>query len=281
MPDIKGTGYTASTPDYYLLHSASVWLNVTYDEALGKFQAERCLGATVGGVKLIVENTIRQIEVDGVFAPAVGQDVLDGTTARMEATVKELTADLLTLSINGTKRAALSTEAPTGYQVVEPKNKIELTDYISNIAVVGKLSGSDQPMIAILYNTISTGGLNMETKDKGEAGVPIVLNARVPADDVENVGGAYKLFFPPKALGVTGVTLDKSTLNLAVAGISKLTAIVAPATATNKNVTWATSNPAVATVDNGYVTGVGAGTANITVTTVDGLFNAVCEVTVA
>lgn len=282
MPvDIKRSGYSSTTPDYYLLHSASIWLNVIYDEVSGKFVADKCIGATVGGVKLIVENTIRQIEVDGVLVPAVGQDVLDGTRARAEATVKEFSADVLALAINGTKRNALASEAPSGYQVVEPKDKIEVTDYISNIAIVGQLSGSNEPVIAILYNTISTGGLNIETKDKGEAGVPIVLDARVPADDVENVGGAYKLFFPPKGLAVTGVSLDKAALNLAAGGISKLIATVLPEGSANKNVTWATDNAAVATVEGGYVTAIGAGTANISVTTVEGGYNAVCVVTVA
>jgi hypothetical protein len=282
MPvDIKRSGYSSTTPDYYLLHSASIWLNVIYNEVTGKFVADKCIGATVGGVKLIVENIIRQIEVDGVLVPAVGQDILDDTRARAEATVKEFSADVLALAINGTKRNAIASEAPAGYQVVEPKNKIETTDYVSNIAIVGQLSGSNEPVIAILYNAISTGGLNIETKDKGEAGVPIVLDARVPAEDVENVGGAYKLFFPPKGIAVTGVTLDKAALNLAVGGISKLIATVLPAGSTNKNVTWATDNAAVATVENGYVTGVAAGVTNITVTTVEGGYNAVCVVTVA
>ena len=58
-------------------------------------------------------------------------------------------------------------------------------------------------------------------------------------------------------------------------------ATVAPANATNKNVTWSSNNTGVATVDeNGTVTGVAAGSAVITATTVDGGFTASCQVTV-
>ena len=80
---------------------------------------------------------------------------------------------------------------------------------------------------------------------------------------------------------VTGVTLDKNTLALFTGDSAALAATVAPADATNKAVNWASSNPAIVTVDaNGKVTAVAAGTANITATTVDGNKTAVCAVTV-
>ena len=59
-----------------------------------------------------------------------------------------------------------------------------------------------------------------------------------------------------------------------------LTATVAPDNATNKAVTWSTSDPAKATVANGVVTAVAAGSAIITVTTKDGGKSDVCSVTV-
>ena len=82
-------------------------------------------------------------------------------------------------------------------------------------------------------------------------------------------------------VAVTGVTLNKSDLSLESGASETLTATVAPADATNKKVTWKSSDAAVATVDaNGKVTGVKAGEATITVTTEDGGKTATCKVTV-
>lgn len=74
----------------------------------------------------------------------------------------------------------------------------------------------------------------------------------------------------PAPVAANGVTLtpDKTTLN--VGEKQTLTATVLPAYATNKNVTWVSSDTSVATVENGVVTAVGKGTATITVTTEDG-----------
>ncbi len=82
-------------------------------------------------------------------------------------------------------------------------------------------------------------------------------------------------------ISVTGVTLNKTSTTLTVGSSERLTATVAPSDATDKSVTWASSNTAVATVDaNGTVTAVSAGTATITVTTADGAKTATCTVTV-
>ena len=83
-----------------------------------------------------------------------------------------------------------------------------------------------------------------------------------------------------KAVSVTDVSLNKETLSLYTGDTASLTATVEPDNATNKNVTWSSDKPEVATVENGKVTAKAAGTATISVTAEDGKKTATCTVTV-
>ena len=83
-------------------------------------------------------------------------------------------------------------------------------------------------------------------------------------------------------ISVTSVTLNKTTAELEVGKTLTLTATVAPSNATNKALTWSSSNTSVATVDgNGKVTAVAAGNATITAKAKDGSNkSATCAITV-
>ena len=72
---------------------------------------------------------------------------------------------------------------------------------------------------------------------------------------------------PAAAVAVTGVTLNKASTSIEAGETETLVATVAPDNATDKTVTWSSSNTAVATVDSaGKVTAVSAGSATITAT---------------
>ncbi len=84
------------------------------------------------------------------------------------------------------------------------------------------------------------------------------------------------------ANAVTGVTLDRTTLDFSFGySMATLVATVSPSNSSNQDVTWSSSNESVVTVNQaGELTSVGAGSATITVTTVDGGLTDTCEVTV-
>ena len=99
---------------------------------------------------------------------------------------------------------------------------------------------------------------------RGNKAGAVTLTATVPA--------------PPVA--VTGVKLNKTSLSFTGTGSSQtLTATVSPSNATNKTLTWSSSNTSVATVSNGVVKAVGFGTATITAKSNNGK-TASCKVTV-
>ena len=79
-------------------------------------------------------------------------------------------------------------------------------------------------------------------------------------------------------IAVEGITLDKTTATVEEGATVTLTATVTPENATDKTVTWSTSNEAIATVSGGVVTGVKAG--EVTITAKAGDKSATCTVTV-
>ena len=120
--------------------------------------------------------------------------------------------------------------------------------------------------------------------DKGvvtAVAVGVVLIHVVPISNIYTRSDRCIVTINAKTIAVTGVTLNKTSLDMKVGDSETLTATVAPEDATNKAVTWKSSNESVATVDdNGKVTTVGVGEATITATTTDGEKTAECKVTV-
>lgn len=84
----------------------------------------------------------------------------------------------------------------------------------------------------------------------------------------------------PKVIHVTGVSLDKTTLSLEEGQSSTLVATVSPSDATDKSVTWRSSDESVASVKDGTVKAIKEGKSTITVTTVDGNKTATCSLVV-
>ncbi len=108
-------------------------------------------------------------------------------------------------------------------------------------------------------STFTVTATNAYGSDSKQLGISIDAQANVPVADV---------------------SLNKTELTLIEDNSEALIATIAPANATNQNVTWSSDKPDVATVENGKVTAVAPGTATITVTTEDGGKTATCAVTV-
>ncbi|WP_070043563.1 hypothetical protein [Streptococcus agalactiae] len=200
LTPVKSTGYTKDTPKSYVINAGAIYKNLTWDKASSTWQGE-LLGATSGGNKFTIEQTYRTIEIDGVFTDAVGQKVLEKQSAKLEANVKELTYENIRLAINGVVTSGDGETAPANYKIVSAKGKVELTDYIKNLGIVGTLSGTDQKIIIILDNALCTSGLDTELKDNEEAVVPMTFQAHADQDQVEDLTLPCRIYYPDGEAG--------------------------------------------------------------------------------
>lgn len=117
-------------------------------------------------------------------------------------------------------------------------------------------------------------------------GTPTAEGTSTVTVKAENSAGStskdYTLNIKPAMVPVTGLELNKNSLTLQEKGSNTLTVTVKPADATNKDVTWESSDTDIATVsEDGTVTAISAGRATITATAADASgASASCEVTV-
>ena len=126
-------------------------------------------------------------------------------------------------------------------------------------------------------------GASLNVLDDLKPATKYNLSISVVEDGKESAKVAVPEFTTKAAtVAVTGVTIAPKTAEVAVGETTRLTATLAPAKATNKKVTFSSSDKEVATVDaDGTVSGIAAGEATITITTEDGAKTAKAVITVA
>ncbi len=206
-------------------------------------------GISAGDATIVVRT------VDGGYEASIVVTVVDPVVPTPDMTGLKLSAEKLdfTLGENGITQYQL-------YVTVEPEDAAEQELFWS----------SSNEEVA----TVDQTGL---VTFKGIAGTTVIT--------VQTADGVFKaecvITIGEDEAEVTGVTLDMESVELAVGNSIVLNATVEPEDATDKSVTWTTSNKRIATVDEyGKVTARTAGTATITVTTTDGGYTAQCEITV-
>ena len=193
--NVRTTGFTADTPKHFIVDAGALYKNLEFDATENKYKGEP-IGATSGGSTVNVEQEYRTIEIDGVFTDAVGTKMLQSSTASMEVNIKAITAETIKMGINGTISTGDGKTAPEGAQVVTGKGTLENSDYIQNVALVGKYSGSDDPIIVILDNVLSDGGLEFSVEDNNEAIVTMTLKAHADAGQVADRALPMRVIFP-------------------------------------------------------------------------------------
>ena len=177
------SGFNETTAQKLLLDAGAYFKNFivgtdTFDSAV---TASKLIGATSGGGTFSAVPTVRKIEIDGVKGSAKGLEVIDEWIVTLMANIKEVSPESIQLALG----AATIENGTTGYKKITAKNYIEDADYLDNIVWVGKLSGSDTPVIIEILNAISLGGLTLNMADKAEGLIPTTFTAHYDSTDLD------------------------------------------------------------------------------------------------
>jgi hypothetical protein len=190
------SGYTNKTAESLLLDAGAFFKNFevatdTFDSAV---TAGKLLGATTGGGTFSAVPTIRRIEVDGIKGAAKGLEVIDEWVVSITANMKELKKEILALAL----ASGVIDDTDVKYSEITASGVIALTDYISNITWVGRLSGNEEPVIIQVYNALATGGLTLQTADKAEAVLVLTFTGHYADTDLDTP--PFKIFYPKPAV---------------------------------------------------------------------------------
>lgn len=244
-------------------------------------------------INLMAANVFSKQSTENEYLNEVG--IFLPQTEGVQIYVNATSGDLTNL-----KQVAVETNTITpGYHIISLANPIKLTG--DKFAVAVKyINQEDGSMIPLECNwrksniTFIPNYYDKATSNPGESFVSadngntwedmdgLQLSYMITLKDTNACIKAYttKTSKVPETIDVTGITLNKNSINLNIGQTENLTATIMPTNATNQNIRWESLNPNIATVSNGVITGISAGTTTIKVTTEDGNYMANCQVTV-
>ena len=191
--------------------------------------------------------------------------------------VKGGTATITASTVNDKKAVCTVTVyAPvTGLEITEPESSRLATGSTLKLATV--VTPEDASDKSVTWKSSDETKATVAADGTVTAVAPGEVTITATSNDNDEITDSVTLTI---YVAVTGVTLDKEDTVFMTAGDSDVTlvATVAPENATDKSVTWKSSNDEVVTVENGVLTAVAAGDATIKVTTTDGGFTAEVDV---
>lgn len=175
----RKTGVTSNTAKRLVVDAGAIYFN--YDT-----ENERVAGATTEGATFTLEQEMREVEVDGFRGPMKGGRRVVEEHARITASMLELTGENLKKMIAGSQLADYTAgEAvdPTHTEVQRQTDIPPDSDYIQNVALVGRVQGSEEPIIIIIWDALADGGLELATEDGDEGSIEVQFTAHFDPTD--------------------------------------------------------------------------------------------------
>lgn len=112
------------------------------------------VGATSGGNNFRIEREYYEPEIDGLLGPLKGSTRVVKEVPIIEANLVEITRENLLLALRGTSQADYG--SPVTHSKITSAGAVSAGDYVSSIAIVGEISGSQQPICYVIKNVLST-----------------------------------------------------------------------------------------------------------------------------
>lgn len=191
------TGVTANTAKHLQLDAGAFFKN--FDPTTDTFASAsaKLIGATAGGGSFAAVPTIRRIEVDGLKGATKGYETIDEWQVTMTANVKELTVGALELALatgSHTDVKSPNTVTSNNYEKIVAANEIADSNYTTNVTWVGRLSGSETPIIIVVKNALCTNGLTLTTADKAEGVIAMTLTGHYSVADLDTP--PFEIYYP-------------------------------------------------------------------------------------
>jgi len=177
------TGFNEKTKDHLLLDAGAVYKN------FGLLDQGR-IGATSGGNEFQAKAKMRQIQVDGVKGNAKGMEVFDSITITLKCSFLEATKEILAAALI----ADIDENSDSNYSIIQGKTVIADSDYIKNLAWVGRLSGSEKPVIIVIENALCLDGLQLKTQDSKDNVLDVTFTAHTDPSTPQAL--PYKIYYP-------------------------------------------------------------------------------------
>lgn len=291
----------AETKDVNICIKAYVTTNPDYKIPSEKIELKQEIKDSFGEVtEQEITDTIKVIKGDSVSLSAkiIPTDAEDKTITWISSNKSVATVDKngqVTTHSGGTVTiTARVTNTPTIYAECTIDVRVPVESFVLNKTNVTVLGNETNVLAAIIgpddatNKKVEWSSNNKDVVRVTEDGLLIGLKqgTAIVTAVLRDENGVHtatcKVTVPVSLIvDVTGISLNKTSLQLTKGTRETLVATILPADATNTSMVWTSSDKSVALVNsNGRVTALSAGTATITVTSVNGGYTASCKVTV-
>lgn len=171
-------GLRTETVDHLVVDAGAVYVNLDEPD-------ERLLGATRGGSEFSVEQDVREVEVDGSRGPLKGARRIIESRPTLTTNLLEASEENLLMALPAAEGTPVPDATATTGTSIRRRRNIQAADYIKNIAIVGRKSGSNEPIVLKIYNALQDGNFTFGTSDRDETVIELTFTGHFDPNDMD------------------------------------------------------------------------------------------------